>query len=134
MRALLLLLMVAWLEGAAAQTASPLGFSTVAEALQALEARDGNGTIVTHADGWTTVNEPAAAAQWSFVPASHAAYPAVVRRIIRRGPNGAVSVETGSLCEAAADKCSRLLAEFETMNDRITQAVKARGRQPASPP
>jgi hypothetical protein len=131
MRALLLALLVGC---AAAQPASPLGFSSVAEALKALEARDGNGTIVTHADGWTTINEPAAAAQWSFVPASHAAYPAVVRRIIRRGPNGAVSVETGSLCEAAADKCSGLLAEFETMNVRITQAVKARGRQPTSPP
>lgn len=131
MRALLLLLLVG---SVAAQTAPPLGFASVAEALKALEARDGNGTIVTHADGWTTVNEPAAAAQWSFVPASHAAYPAVVRRIIRRGPNGAVSVETGSLCEAAADRCTALLTEFETMNDRITQAVRARGRQPASPP
>ena len=120
---------------AAAPPAGPIGFASVAAALQALESRDGNGTVVTHADGWTIVNEPLASAQWSFTPSDHHAYPAVVRRTIKRSADGAVSVETDSLCEAAAAECSKLLAEFATMNERITQAVKARGRQaPTQPP
>jgi len=107
-------------------------FASVAEALAALEGKDGNGTIVTHSDGWVIVNEPSAAAQWSFTPAGHYAYPAVVRRVVQRGPNGAVSVETSSICEAAQEPCARLLAEFEALNDRVTQAIKARSRQGSS--
>jgi hypothetical protein len=110
------------------------GFTSVASALKDLEARDGNGTIVTHADGWTIINEPLASAQWSFTPSGHYAYPAVVRRTVKRGADGAVSVETASLCEAPEAECSKLLAEFATMNDRIIQSIKSRGRQaPAQP-
>lgn len=124
---------------AVAETVSPpvgqLGFASVAAALKELEARDGNGTVVTHADGWTVVNEPVASAQWSFTPSGYYAYPAVVRRTVKRAPDGSVSVETASLCEAPQAECSKLLAEFAAMNDRITQAVKARGRRaPSQPP
>jgi hypothetical protein len=111
-----------------------LGFTSVATALKDLEARDGNGTIVTHADGWTVINEPLASAQWSFTPTGHYAYPAVVRRTVKRGADGSVSVETASLCEAPEAECSKLLAEFATMNDRIIQSVKSRGRQPPPQP
>lgn len=118
---------------ASAQTPAPeparIDFPSVAAALTALEARDGNGTIVTHSDGWTIVNEPLASAQWSFTPSGHAAYPAVVRRVIKRPPAGTVTVEVSSLCEAPPAECSKLLAEFHAMNERITQAVKAQGRQ-----
>lgn len=111
------------------------GFSSVASALRDLESRDGNGTIVTHADGWTIINEPLASAQWSFTPSGHYAHPAVIRRTIKRSPDGAVSVETTSLCEAPEAECTRLLAEFASMNERIVQSAKARGRQaPPQPP
>lgn len=125
---------------ASAQPAPPqppeptrLPYASVAAALKALEARDGNGTIVTHADGWTIVNEPLASAQWSFTPPGHYAYPAVVRRVVTHGAGGAVGVDTVSLCEAPQAECSKLLGEFAAMNDRITQAVKARGRQGSNP-
>ncbi|MFO1337337.1 MAG: hypothetical protein U1F53_03740 [Burkholderiaceae bacterium] len=112
-----------------------IGYASVALALKDLESRDGNGTVVTHADGWTVINEPLASAQWSFTPPGYYAHPAVVRRTIKRSPDGAVSVDTASLCEAPEAECSKLLAEFAAMNERITQAVKARGRPaPALPP
>lgn len=118
---------------ASAQTPSPeparIDFPSVSAALTALESRDGNGTTVTHSDGWTIVNEPLASAQWSFTPSGHYAHPAVVRRVIKRPPADAVTVEVSSLCEAPAAECSKLLAEFHAMNERITQAVKAQGRQ-----
>ncbi|OYV01904.1 MAG: hypothetical protein CFE45_02760 [Burkholderiales bacterium PBB5] len=114
--------------------AVPIGFANVAQALAALRARDGNGTIVTEADGWVTVNEPLAAAQWSFTPAGHEAHPAVVRRIIQRGPAQAISVDLALLCEAPAAACQRLRQQFEALNDRIVQALKSRGRGGSTPP
>ncbi len=122
---------------ASAQTPAPgparIDFPSVSAALTALEARDGNGTIVTHSEGWTIVNEPLASAQWSFTPSGHSAYPAVVRRVIKRPPGGAVSVEIASLCEAPEAACSSLIAEFRAMNERITQAIRAQGRQGSTP-
>jgi hypothetical protein len=117
---------------AAAASAPAIEFATVAQALTALEARDGAGTVVTHADGWTIVTDPVASTQWTFAPAGHEAYPSVVRRVIRHGQGGATSVETSSLCESAAPACDRLLAEFASMNERILQAARARGRQGSS--
>lgn len=139
MRSLLTITLLAASAASFAQTAErpapgPIPFPTVAAARQALEARDGDGTVVTHPDGWTVVNEPLASAQWSFVPEQHAAYPAVVRRVILRGADGKASVDTASLCEAPKPACEQLLVEFASMNDRIVQATQARGRRPATPP
>jgi hypothetical protein len=111
-------------------SAAPLPYQTVAEALAGLKARDGDGTIVTHSDdGWVIINEPLASAQWSFTPPGHAAYPAVVRRIVKRGPNRAPSVDTASLCEAPAPACAELMQTFAALNERITQAKRASERQ-----
>lgn len=121
---------------AAAASAAPqdIGHATVADALAALNRTDGSATIVTESDGWVVVAEPSASAQWSFTPAGHPAHPAVVRRVIRRD-GGAVRVETSSLCEGPAPACAQLLSDFETLNDRITQAVRSRGRpMPPTPP
>ena len=126
---------------ATAQTAPPaaappadLGYRTVADALAGLRSRDGNGTIVTESDGWVVINEPLATAQWSFTPKGHEAYPAVVRRVVVRGPDRSVRVDVVSLCEAPAEACTRLRQEFEAMNERIVQSVKARGRTGSTPP
>jgi hypothetical protein len=112
----------------------PLGYRTVAEALAGLKARDGNGTVVTTADEWVTINEPLASAQWSFPPSTHAAYPALIRRTALRGGDGKISIATSTLCEGPAEACKALLLEFEAMNDRITQALRGRGRQGSSQP
>ena len=118
----------------AAHPTRAIGYATVADALASLSARDGAGTVVTHSDNWVIINQIGAQAQWSFTPSGHAAYPAVVRRTIRRGTNGAVNVEAVSLCEAAQEACDRLLKEFEAMNDRIAQSIRARSRQGSTPP
>lgn len=137
MRTLTALACLALALPALAQEAPPaaakLDFPSVAAALKDVEARDGNGTIVTRSEGWTIVNEPLAAAQWSFTPEGHYAHPSVVRRVIKRS-QGSTSVETASLCEAPREACDKLLVEFASLNDRITQAVKARGRQGSTPP
>ena len=121
-----LFLAAAPLGAAAASAIAPMPYRSVAQALADLQSRDGQSTIVTHADGWTIVNEPAAGAQWSFVPKDHAAYPAAVRRVILRGPSRAVSVDTQSLCEGPAPACEKLLQEFEALNERIVQSARSR--------
>jgi hypothetical protein len=104
----------------------PIAYKTVAEALKALEARDGESTVATHSDdGWVIINEPGAAAQWSFTPKTNAAYPAVVRRIILRSRDG-VSVETASICEASKAACADLLKQFESLNERIIESARSR--------
>lgn len=112
----------------------PIKAASVAAVLGELRSRDGNGTVVTQADGWVHVQDPAAAAQWSFTPPGHAAHPSAVRRTIRRGPGGAVAVQVAGLCEAPEAACSQLLAEFNAMNERIVQALRARGRMGSTAP
>jgi hypothetical protein len=125
----------------AAQTAAPaapaippIPYPDAATALAALQARDGDGVIVTHPEGWVVASEPLASAQWSFTTPGHEAHPAAVRRVIRRERGGGVTVQVDSLCTAGTEPCARLVAQFEAMNERITQSVKARGRQGSTPP
>jgi hypothetical protein len=127
--ALSMALLSTGLRAQTADTAASIAYPTVAAARSALEAMDGNGAIVTHPEGWMIANEPLASAQWSFTPEGHYAYPAVVRRTVKRDAGGAVSVETASLCEAGADACARLLTEFASLNDRVSQSIRAKARQ-----
>lgn len=111
-----------------ASAASPLPYTTVAEALAALSAKE--GAIKTEAEGWVTVTEPLEGVQWSFVPASHAAYPSMVRRSIARPPGEPARVEMATICEASAQACAALAQEFEAQNSRFEQYVRSRARKP----
>lgn len=66
----------------------------------------------------------------SFAPSGHYAYPAVVRRTLKQSANGDLSLEMTALCQAAKEPCNRLMAEFEQLNERMRQAVRARLQQP----
>ena len=122
---------------ALAQQARPapkaISYPSVAAALADLQARDGKDTVLVQSDGWTIVNEPAAAAQWHFAPTSHAAHPAVLRRVVKRAAGRKPTVETSSLCEAGAEACAKLLADFAAMNERISQAAGARAGPAGAP-
>jgi hypothetical protein len=104
----------------------PLGYDKVADALAALQKNP--DAKVTHPDGWTvvTVQKPELAV-WSFVPKGHAAYPAVVRRLIRKTDKGTF-VEMKVLCEAKQDACRTLAAQFQQMTAQMQQALQARGK------
>jgi hypothetical protein len=104
---------------AAVPDSANVGYATVQQALAALQAKD--DTVVTHADGWTVINEPAANAQWSFPPSSDPAYPALVRRTIKRVPGQGRVVEMSSLCEAPKPACDKLLNDFDASNERMRQ-------------
>lgn len=100
----------------------PLGYDKVADALAALQKNPDAKT--THPDGWTvvTVQKPELAV-WSFVPQGHEAYPAVVRRLIRKTDKGTF-VEMKVLCEAKQDACRKLAVQFQQMTAQMQQALR----------
>lgn len=104
---------------------SVIAYATVQEALDALKARPEVRVETTKPDAWTTVSETGDV-QWSFTPASHYAYPAVVRRATKKDAQGNLSLEMTSLCQAPKPSCDQLIKEFVALNERIRQEVKAR--------
>jgi hypothetical protein len=99
----------------------PLGYVRVADALAALQKTP--DAKITHPDGWTvvTVQKPELAV-WSFVPKGHDAYPAVVRRLIRKTDKGTF-VEMKVLCEARQEPCRKLALQFQQMTAQMQQAL-----------
>jgi hypothetical protein len=102
----------------------PLGYTRVADALAALQKNP--DAKITHPDDWTviTVQKPELAV-WSFVPKEHEAYPAVVRRLIRKTDKGTF-VEMKVLCEAKQEPCRKLALQFQQMTAQMQQALQAK--------
>ncbi|SDF04439.1 hypothetical protein SAMN05428966_11297 [Massilia sp. PDC64] len=101
----------------------PLGYKRVADALAALQKNP--DAKVSHPGGWTfyAIEKPEVAV-WSFVPQGHEAYPAVVRRLVRKTDEGTF-VEMKVLCEAKQDACRRLAVHFQQMTEQMQQKLQA---------
>jgi hypothetical protein len=104
------------------QEPRPLGYKKVADALAALQKNPDDK--LSHPGGWTTyaIQKPEVAV-WSFVPQGHEAYPAVVRRLVRKTDEGTF-VEMKVLCEAKQDACRRLAVHFQQMTAQMQQKLQ----------
>ncbi|MFS2018648.1 hypothetical protein ACEN88_18990 [Massilia sp. CT11-108] len=104
------------------QEPRPLGYKKVADALAALQKNP--DAKLSHPGGWTTyaIQKPEVAV-WSFVPQGHEAYPAVVRRLVRKTDEGTF-VEMKVLCEAKQDACRRLAVHFQQMTAQMQQKLQ----------
>jgi len=98
-------------------TNSEVGYHTVAQALTSLRAR--HDVSVSTERGWTIITDEKNLTIWSFAPASHPAYPAVVRRVVRARPGGGSDINMSVLCEASKEACDQLVREFDAMNRRL---------------
>lgn len=99
--------------------AKSLGYSTVSEALASLKTKPGTIFTTTEPDGWIIVNEISPEfVVWSFTPQGHYAYPAVVRRTIKK-TNGQVHVVTAALCQADKLSCDNLIREFQQLSEKM---------------
>jgi hypothetical protein len=107
-------------------TLAGIEFKTVAAALEKIRAKPGVAISVTTPDSWIIVSESGGMVVWSFAPATHPAYPAVVRRAIVVGPDGVLRIETSGLCEAEQAPCDKLMSEFREMNAKAQQAIQRR--------
>jgi hypothetical protein len=105
---------------------SPIGFSTVADARATLAAEPGV-ILRTNKDGWDEIEDRHHQVLWSFVPTSHPAYPAAVKRVVV-GHGMAVSIGMDALCEAEREPCEALMKDLQRRNEI------ARNRFVRSPP
>lgn len=108
-----------------------IGYAKVADALAAVQADP--DIIRTDMEGWLVVQQPARNAQWSFAPAGHPAYPAVMLRTIRRQTDGRRKVDSQLLCEGPAAACTELAAEFARSTDRLQQYLSSRDSSSVPP-
>lgn len=102
-----------------------VGYPTVAEAMASLKAKPGVQVQITKPDAWMIANEPIGI-QWSFVPITHYANPAVVRREVKVNREGDVFIEMRALCEAEKAQCDRLIEEFKGLNENMRQSIQSR--------
>jgi hypothetical protein len=96
---------------------SEVGYHTVAQALTSLRAR--RDVTVSTERGWTIITDEKNLTIWSFAPAAHPAYPAVVKRVVRARPGGGSDINMSVLCEASKEACDQLVREFDAMNRRL---------------
>lgn len=127
MRSLLALTLVIGLSpvGAGAETASGTGYPTVASALDALRKKD--GVRISRQGGWTIIDDRADLTLWSFTSEGQPAHPAVVqRKVIEK--QGNVFVQMNVMCEASKPACDALVADFNKLNQQMTDDLQRRKR------
>lgn len=101
----------------------PVGYPTVAAALDALRSKQGV-TIMTR-DGWTIADDSAERTIWSFTPAGNPAHPSAVKRQVE-DRNGTASLSMSVQCEASKSACDDLVRSFQALNEQMVQSLKKR--------
>jgi hypothetical protein len=106
-----------------------IGYGSVAEAYDALRAKSG----VTFGENaaWTVATDTDGSL-WSFTPSNHPAHPSVGRRRLIQVPEGGYKVETQILCQAQKAACDNLYADYQLLDRRMIEAVRAKEKQPTA--
>ncbi len=94
----------------------------MAAARSALQAKP--GVKFSDNDGWLIVNDTDGSI-WSFTPANHFANPSVGRRTLLQR-DGEFFVQTQILCQAQKPQCDRLKADYELLDKRMSEALRAK--------
>ncbi|MFT3807258.1 DUF4019 domain-containing protein [Arenimonas sp.] len=102
--------------------ANAIGYATVEEARKALTSRK-DAEVRPMQEGWLVVNTPADNAIWTFTPAGHPAYPAVVKRFWFE-KNGSMMMGMTALCQAAKEPCDALMRDFQELNQKMAEEIK----------
>lgn len=96
-------------------------YASVAEAHAALRAKAGV-TFSKNGD-WTVANDTDRSI-WSFTPSNHYAHPSVGRRQLLQH-QGTFFVKTEILCQAQKAACDRLHGDYQQLDRRMTEAIRA---------
>ena len=119
----LFLLALLYLPASVAQQAaepSPIGYSTIEEAFNALKADPAVG--MKEYEGWTIFNQKGDGKYilWSFTPDDHPAHPSAIRReIVKKGDE--ILIRMDALCNSNRLDCDLLIDQFKKINERISQ-------------
>ena len=100
---------------------STIGYSSVAEALAALQAKP--KIQVSVQNGWTIATDKENKTLWSFSPKSDPSYPSAVKRIVEER-NDTVFVHMDVLCEASKSACDNLVRQFQQLNERMRESMQ----------
>jgi hypothetical protein len=97
-------------EGGGRSSVSRIPYASVDEAWSDLKGQPEAKVVVRESDQWVVVSG-ADHVEWSFVPKTHEAYPALVRREVRGlGQKDGQTIHTAVLCQAEAhEACERLV-------------------------
>ena len=98
-----------------------IAYASVTETQAALRAKAGV-TFSKNGD-WTIANDTDGAI-WSFTPENHYAHPSVGRRRLFKN-EGQYYVQTEILCHADKSACDRLRADYQLLDRRMTEAIRA---------
>lgn len=108
------------LAAAPAAGTSGIGYDTVAAAKNALV--NTAGATVRERAGWVHVLLDEGRQRWTFVPRTHRAWPAAVRRdVVMRDDKPAL--ETRMLCEAARPACDALFERLRTADENLSREL-----------
>lgn len=111
---------------------SAIPYPTVADAAAALRERP--DVNVTMRQGWMIIVEGNGTTIWSFVPASHPAYPSAGKRTLTMLGPGTWSVSTSLKCEATKDACDKLAQEYSELDGKMQQRLdQDHGAQQSAP-
>lgn len=101
-----------------------IGYPSVEAARKALSERD--DISMSRADGWLTIEDPAAMTLWTFTPETDPAHPAAIKRSVIEEA-GRVVLRMDIRCEGDAAACDALEAHFLSLNEA---AVGRAGNEP----
>lgn len=109
----------------AEQRASSIGYPTVAAALGDLRSR--SDVTFEQQNGWTIATDRKNFTIWSFSPPQSPTYPAAVKRVLQKGPQGVYMDMTVS-CIGSKAACDDLVRSFEKLNAEVSKAASAQSR------
>ncbi len=119
---------------ATAAEQADIGYASVDAARSALQDRD--DTRMSIADGWLTIEDPAAMTIWTFAPEDDPAHPAVVKRSVIE-EEGRIVIRMDIRCEGQVEACDGLEQHFLSLNQATREQVQeddAEAPDPADEP
>lgn len=104
-------------------SASSIGYPTVAAALKDLQSKPGVKFSVQN--GWTIAEDRDHFTLWSFAPEGDPAYPSAVKRTAVQQPGGSITMDMRVLCQSTQAACDKLVADFNALNVRMRDSFKS---------
>lgn len=111
----------AMLPATAAADEGDIGYPSVEAARSALAAR--SDVRMSRADGWLTIEDPAAMTLWTFAPEGDPAYPAAIKRTVVED-DGRIVIRMDIRCEGDPAACDALEEHFLSLNQSVRSQVQ----------
>ncbi|MCK9488417.1 MAG: hypothetical protein M0Q42_03260 [Xanthomonadales bacterium] len=104
-----------------AESQGDIGYASVEAARSSLQQRD--DTRMSIADGWLTIEDPAAMTIWTFAPEIDPAHPAVIKRSVIE-EDGRIVIRMDIRCEGDGQACDGLEQHFLGLNQATRDQVR----------